>query len=135
LSNLVWRRYVATNIEDWLKWLRNVHIPSYIDLTQRFINLTPAYRPDSEAVFNQEDPLLSLLWNEEFVLSLSPKGLQVWANGTVSQFLDELMLYRKFPEIVQIVSLIESNLAWFERVYAFARADIIFYLRNLGRNI
>ena len=97
--------------------------------------MTPAYRPDSESVFNQEDPLLSLLWNEEFVLSLSDKGLQVWANGTVSQFVDELMLYRKFPEIVQIVSLIESNLAWFERVYAFARADIIFYLRNLGRNI
>ena len=68
MSNLVWRRYVATNIEDWLKWLRNVHIPSYLDLTQRFINLTPAYRPDSEAVFNQEDPLLAFVERRVYLI-------------------------------------------------------------------
>jgi len=29
----------------------------------------------------------------------------------------------------------DSHLSWFERVYAFGRADIISFLRSEGRNI
>jgi len=77
-----------------------------------------------------------MLWDEEFLLSLSDKGLQVWANGTMGEFVDEMRPYgRKFPEIRIISDFIDANLSWFERVYAFGRADIIRFLRNEGRNI
>jgi len=135
LFNPVWKRYVAENVQRWLTWLKNVHLPSYIDLTQRFINLNPAYRPPPENLHNEQDLLRQMLWNEEFIFSLSDKGLLVWANGNVSDLVDELRAYQSIKEIKIVCDLIESNLSWFERVYSFTRADIISYLRNSGKNI
>jgi hypothetical protein len=135
LFNPVWKRYVAENVQRWLIWLKNVHLPSYIDLTQRFINLNPAYRPPPENLHDEQDLLRQMLWNEEFIFSLSDKGLLVWANGNVSDLVDELRAYQSIKEIKIVCDLIESNLSWFERVYSFTRADIISYLRNSGKNI
>lgn len=135
MFNPVWKRYVAENVENWLTWLKNVHLPSYIDLTQRFINLNPAYRPPPENLHDEQDLLRQMLWNEEFIFSLSDKGLLVWANGNVSDLVDELRTYQSIKEIKIVCNLIESNLSWFERVYSFTRADIISYLRNGGKNI
>ena len=134
-SNPVWKRYVAENVEKWLTWLKNVHLPSYVDLTQRFINLNPAYRPPPESLHDEQDLLRQMLWNEEFIFSLSDKGLLVWANGNVSDLVDELRVYQSIKEIRIVCDLIESNLSWFERVYSFTRADIISYLRNSDKNI
>lgn len=135
MTNPVWRRYTAENVELWLKWLKNVHIPSYIDLTQRFINLNPAYRPPPESLHDEQDLLRQMLWNEAFVLSLSDKGLLVWANGNVADLIDELRNYQSINEIKIVCDFLEANLSWFERVYAFTRADIISYLRSQGKNI
>lgn len=135
MFNPVWKRYVAENVEKWLTWLKNVHIPSYIDLTQRFINLNPSYRPPPENLHDEQDLLRQMLWNEEFIFSLSDKGLLVWANGNVSDLVDELRVYQSIKEIRIVCDLIESNLSWFERVYSFTRADIISYLRNSDKNI
>jgi hypothetical protein len=135
LFNPVWKRYVAENVQRWLIWLKNVHLPSYIDLTQRFINLNPSYRPPPENLHDEQDLLRQMLWNEEFIFSLSDKGLLVWANGNVSDLVDELRAYQSIKEIKIVCDLIESNLSWFERVYSFTRADIISYLRNSGKNI
>ena len=104
-------------------------------MTQRFINLNPAYRPPPENLHNEQDLLRQMLWNEEFIFSLSDKGLLVWANGNVSDLVDELRAYQSIKEIKIVCDLIESNLSWFERVYSFTRADIISYLRNSGKNI
>ena len=41
----------------------------------------------------------------------------------------------KFTEMGIISDFIDANLSWFERVYAFGRADIIRFLREEGRNI
>ena len=135
MFNPVWKRYVAENVQRWLIWVKNVHLPSYIDLTQRFINLNPAYRPPPENLHDEQDLLRQMLWNEEFIFSLSDKGLLVWANGNVSDLVDELRAYQSIKEIKIVCDLIESNLSWFERVYSFTRADIISYLRNSGKNI
>ena len=135
MFNPVWKRYVAENVQRWLIWLKNVHLPSYIYLTQRFINLNPAYRPPPENLHDEQDLLRQMLWNEEFIFSLSDKGLLVWANGNVSDLVDELRAYQSIKEIKIVCDLIESNLSWFERVYSFTRADIISYLRNSGKNI
>ena len=77
-----------------------------------------------------------MLWNEAFITGLSDKGLAVWANGTVGELVDEMRPYGiKFKEIATVCDFIDSNLTWFERVYAFGRADIINFLREQGRNI
>ncbi len=77
-----------------------------------------------------------MLWDETFLLSLSDKGLQVWANGTIGELTDEMRPYgSQFEEIEMIANFIDANLSWFERVYAFGRADIIRFLREEDRNI
>lgn len=68
-------------------------------------------------------------------MTLSQKGLLVWANGTVADLVDELRSYQNIKEIKIVCDFMDSNLLWFERVYAFTRADIISYLRSIGKPI
>ncbi len=136
MPNLVWRRYVSEMVEKWLRWCRNIHLPSHIDVMQRFIALNPGYIPSSDTTNSDIALVKDMLWDADFLLSLSDRGLQVWANGTIGEFVDEMRPYgRKFPEIRIISDFIDANLSWFERVYAFGRADIIRFLREEGRNI
>lgn len=136
MTNLVWRRYVSEMIEKWLRWCRNVHLPSHIDVMNRFIALTPGYIPKRDTTDSDVALVKDMLWDEQFLLGLSDKGLQVWANSTVGELVDEMRPYgQRFPEIQVICDFMDSNLSWFERVYAFGRADIIKFLREEGRNI
>ena len=136
LPNLVWRRYVAEMMAQWLRWCRNVHLPSHMDVMNIFIALTPGYIPTRDTTNSDIALVKDMLWDESFLLSLSDKGLQVWANSTVGELIDEMRPYGvKFPEIRVICNFMDANLSWFERVYAFGRADIIKFLRAEGRNI
>ena len=136
MTNLVWRRYVSEMLEKWLRWCRNVHLPSHIDVMNRFIALTPGYIPKRDTTDSDVALVKDMLWDEQFLLGLSDKGLQVWANSTVGELVDEMRPYgERFPEIEVICDFMDSNLSWFERVYAFGRADIIKFLRSEGRNI
>ena len=71
-----------------------------------------------------------MLWDEDFILGLSDKGLQVWANGTVAELVDEMRPMVSVDEIDAICDFMDSHLTWFERVYAFGRADIIGFLQK-----
>lgn len=136
MPNLVWRRYMSEMVANWLRWCRNVHLPSHIDVMQRFIALNPGYIPKGDTTNSDIALVKDMLWDEDFILSLSDRGLQVWANGTMGEFVDELRPYGiKFPEIEILSNFMDANLSWFERVYAFGRADIIRFLREEGRNI
>ena len=136
MPNPVWRHYVAEMIPNWLRWCRNVHLPSHIDLMNRFVALNPGYIPVRDTTNSDIAMVKDMLWDEKFLLSLSDKGLAVWANGTIGELIDEMRPYaRQFQEIEQIANFIDSHLSWFERVYAFGRADIISFLRSQGRNI
>ena len=136
MPNPVWRHNVADMIPHWLRWCRNVDLPSHIDVMYRFIALNPGYIP-VRATSNPDIAMVrDMLWDEEFLLGLSDKGLAVWANGTVGELIDAMRPYGiKFSEIKKICDFMDSNLTWFERVYAFGRADIIIFLREQGRNI
>jgi|SaaInlV_125m_DNA_1040241.scaffolds.fasta_scaffold03487_11 hypothetical protein len=136
MPNPVWRHYVAQMIPEWLRWCRNVHLPSHMDVMNRFIALNPGYIP-VRATTNPDIAMVrDMLWNDDFILGLSDKGLSVWANGTVGELIDEMRPYGlKFPEIKRICNFMDAHLTWFERVYAFGRADIITFLRQEGRNI
>ena len=136
MPNPVWRHYVAEMIPNWLRWCRNVHLPSHIDLMNRFVALNPGYIPVRDTTNSDIAMVKDMLWDEKFLLSLSDKGLAVWANGTIGELIDEMRPYaRQFQEIEQIANFMDSHLSWFERVYAFCRADIISFLRSQGRNI
>jgi len=136
MTNPVWRHYVAEMISDWLTWCRNVHLPSHIDVMNRFIALNPGYIPVRATTNSDIAMVRDMLWDENFILGLSDKGLAVWANGTVGELVDEMRPYGiKFSEIATVCDFIDSNFTWFERVYAFGRADIINFLREQGRNI
>jgi hypothetical protein len=136
LPNLVWRRYVSEMMEKWLRWCRNIHLPSHVDVMGRFIALNPGYIPVRDTTNSDIALVRDMLWDEAFLLSLSDKGLQVWANSTVGEMVDEMRPYGgKFSEIQVICDFMDANLSWFERVYAFGRADIIKFLRAEGRNI
>ena len=136
MPNPVWRHYVPQMIPEWLRWCRNVHLPSHMDVMNRFIALNPGYIP-VRATTNPDIAMVrDMLWNDDFILGLSDKGLSVWANGTVGELIDEMRPYGlKFPEIKRICNFMDAHLTWFERVYAFGRADIITFLRQEGRNI
>lgn len=127
---------MAEMMAQWLRWCRNVHLPSHMDVMNRFIALTPGYIPTRDTTNSDIALVKDMLWDESFLLSLSDKGLQVWANSTVGELIDEMRPYGvKFPEIRVICNFMDANLSWFERVYAFGRADIIKFLRAEGRNI
>ena len=57
MTNPVWRHYVAEMIGDWLTWCRNVHLPSHMDVMNRFIALNPGYIP----VRSMSNPDISLV--------------------------------------------------------------------------
>jgi len=136
LSNPIWRRYAAEKMAEWLKWCRNVHLPSHMDVMNRFIALNPGYIPKRDTTDSDIALVKDMLWDDRFLLGLSDKGLQVWANATVAELVDEMRPYGiKFNEIERVCNFMDAHLSWFERVYAFGRADIITYLRTEGRNI
>jgi len=136
MPNPVWRHYVSEMIPTWLRWCRNVHLPSHIDVMSRFVALNPGYIPVRDTTNSDIAMVKDMLWDENFLLSLSDKGLAVWANGTIGELIDEMRPYaHQFQEIEDIANFMDSNLSWFERVYAFGRADIISFLRSEGRNI
>ena len=103
---------------------------------QRFIALNPGHIPKKDTTDSDVALIKDMLWDEDFLLGLSDKGLQVWANGTIGELIDEMRPYSsKFSEIGVLSNFMDANLSWFERVYAFSRADIIRFLREEGKNI
>ena len=41
--NPVWNAFCAGKMEDWLEWLRTIHVNSYLELTERFIATHPFF--------------------------------------------------------------------------------------------
>jgi hypothetical protein len=135
--NPIWTHYCANHLEGWLTWIRGVHLQSYLELMDRFIRSHPFYTPD-EADFSEEtnDLFNRLIANRDFIMSLSDKGLSVWANSGFIDFLDALEPYgTRYREIRHLSDFLRLHENWFRRLYQFFRADIIMYLREQGRNL
>ena len=60
---------------------------------QRFIALNPGYIPSGDTTNSDIALVKDMLWDSDFLLSLSDRGLQVWANGTMGEFVDEMRPY------------------------------------------
>ena len=136
MGNPVWRRYTTEQMASWLEWWRNIHLRSHLELLEKFIALNPYFVPANDADESDVKLVEKLLWNPEFINGLTDKGVQVWLASTFGDFVDELRIYdERFVEIKRVCDFIDAHLAWFERVYAFIRADIVAYLRENGREI
>ena len=132
--NPVWAKFCSDQMEVWLEWLRNIHIQSYMELSEKFMDLNPYYVPiddeDTTPTFSK------LMVNEAFIDSLSDVGVKVWAESDFTDFIIALYPYSlRYREMRQVVQLFEQNLEWFQRVYRFLRANLIAYLREKGRSV
>ena len=118
MGNPVWKAFVAEQMEGWLDWFRNNHVDSYIDIVAKFIRLHPYYIPNGDDMETDTGTLLQrLLWNEDFANKLSDKGMKVWMASPVSDFIEELSLYRnEYTEINGLVGIFSRHSLWFERV-------------------
>ena len=74
--------------------------------------------------------------DEDFIGSLSDRGLLVWKPPGVADFVLALDAYSRVSvEIRRVTRFFAKHLAWFERVYAYLRAELIADLREQGRRI
>jgi hypothetical protein len=135
--NPVWASYCSRRVEDWIEWLTNIQIDSYIELSERFIRLNPHYVPsDSDLSSSSGQTFERLMIDPEFISSLSDQGLLVWANSGVADFVLALDAYSPVsPHVRRVTRFFAKHLGWFDRVYAYLRASIIADLRAEGRSI
>lgn len=135
MVNPVWAKYVAEQMPSWLEWFRNIHLKSYVELADKFIQLNPYYVPNddgSEAV----ELFDTMIVNREFFDSVTDAGVRVWANSGFYEFVEALDIYSsRYPEINMVCRLFNHNINWFKRIYQFLRAELIMELRNDGRNL
>jgi hypothetical protein len=134
--NPIWARYVSEQMIEWLNWLRNISIRSYLELSQRFIDLNPHYIPDSAGASEASELFDRMVVNQEFFAQVSDAGVLVWANSGFEDFLLALEVYApKYPEIREVVLFFRRNLWWFKRLYQFFGAELILQLRAEGRSL
>ena len=117
--------------------MSNIQIDSYLELSERFIALNPHYVPsDNDLASSSGQTFERLMVDEQFISSLSDQGLLVWANSGVGDFVLALDAYSRVSiEIRRVTRFFAKHLHWFERVYAYLRAELIADLREQGRRI
>ena len=73
--NPVWAKYCSEQIINWLNWLRNISIRSYLELSQRFVDLNPHYVPDSHSQSEASELFDRMIVNEEFFQQVTDAGV------------------------------------------------------------
>ena len=139
MGNPVWRLFIAEQAEEWLEWLKNIHLTSYREMIQRFIYLNPNYVPGSNPMLETNDIsnlFTKLMVNKEFILKLSDTGIVVWMNSNIHDFLGELKPYSIASREFKIVyKLILENDFWFHRQFQFLKKELLEFLRENGRQL
>ena len=139
MGNPVWRLFIAEQAEEWLEWLKNIHLTSYREMIQRFIYLNPNYVPGSNPMLETNDIsnlFTKLMVNKEFILKLSDTGIVVWMNSNIHDFLGELKPYSiASREFKMVYKLILENDFWFHRQFQFLKEELLEFLRENGRQL
>ena len=63
--NPIWSKYAAEQMPAWLEWLRNISLKSYIELSQKFIDLNPYYAPQSDG--SEAEDLFNRLTKQGYI--------------------------------------------------------------------
>ena len=139
MGNPVWRLFIAEQAEDWLVWLKNIHLPTYRELTERFIFLHPQYVPGFlpyEESYEVSNLFNRLMVNPEFILKLSDTGIIVWMNSDIHDFLDELKPYSIVSKEFRLLyNLIDRYDEWFHRQFQFLKEELLDFLKQNGRQL
>ena len=75
----------------------------------------PYYLPDLDSLQNNEDEfMISLIYNEEYIDSLSNKGLQVWYYSDFKDFLNTLKPYTSKSNDLRLLynSFVKKSTMW-----------------------
>lgn len=133
--NPVWRRYIVHSLPKWLDWFANNHIKSHVQLLEKFIVANPYYIPNVEKLTqSSEDFLIRLLYDEDFLSSLSDKGLSVWYYSNFIDFLDNLQPFvEKNNDLHYLYKALRKNLWWYDRVYSSIRSQLAIKFEAEGR--
>ena len=83
-------------------------------MCERFILAYPYYVPNKNSEIDDKGLFEKLMINEDFIDSLSDKGVFVWYNSDFYDFIDELIpFYDEFEEINKIRSFFIKYDWWF----------------------
>ena len=109
MLNPIWKKYVALQMPTWLEWIANNPLISHIEMLQRFILTHPYYIPNFYEDNSSTELLMNIFNNEDFINSLSPKGIDIWYHSNISEFKDVLIVYNeKYPDLNLIINLISK---------------------------
>jgi len=133
--NPVWKRYIIYSMPKWLQWLANNHIKSHIQLLEKYMVANPYYVPDIEHLENRPDDfLIGLIYDEDFLKSLSDKGLSVWYYSNFIDFLDNLEPFtKKNKDLFYLYNALRKNIWWYDRVYSSLRSQLANKFETEGR--
>tara|TARA_R100000963_G_C4643513_1_gene107306 strand:+ start:966 stop:1379 length:414 start_codon:yes stop_codon:yes gene_type:complete len=135
MLNPIWKKYVALQMPTWLEWIANNPLISHIEMLQRFILTHPYYIPNFDEDNSSTELLMNIFNNEDFINSLSPKGIDIWYHSNISEFKDVLIVYNeKYPDLNLIINLISKYEWWFERTYSEFKKNILIQYQSLGGN-
>ena len=119
----------------WLEWIANNPLISHIEMLQRFILTHPYYIPNFDEDNSSTELLMNIFNNEDFINSLSPKGIDIWYHSNISEFKDVLIVYNeKYPDLNLIINLISKYEWWFERTYSEFKKNMLIQYQSLGGN-
>lgn len=126
---------MALQMPTWLEWIANNPLISHIEMLQRFILTHPYYIPNFDEDNSSTELLMNIFNNEDFINSLSPKGIDIWYHSNISEFKDVLIVYNeKYPDLNLIINLISKYEWWFERTYSEFKKNMLIQYQSLGGN-
>jgi len=135
MGNPVWKVFISNQVPIWLEWFSNIHLKSYLEMSERFIMAYPYYTPNKEDDFDKKGLFEKLMIDEKFIDSLSDKGVFVWFNSDFYDFIDELIPYcEEFDEIDKIRSFFIKYDWWFNKLHTSLRNDLLDYYHSKGRS-
>ena len=135
MLNPIWKKYVALQMPTWLEWIANNPLISHIEMLQRFILTHPYYIPNFDEDNSSTELLMNIFNNEDFINSLSPKGIDIWYHSNITEFKDVLIVYNEeYPDLNLIINLISKYEWWFERTYSEFKKNILIQYQSLGGN-
>jgi hypothetical protein len=106
-----------------------------VHLFEKFIIANPYYLPEIQTIESGgEEFILSLVYDKEFINSLSEKGLQVWYYSDFKDFLNTLRPYAtQNKDLMILYNSFLKNIWWFDRVYSSIRNQLAEGLEAEGK--
>ena len=120
---------IVKSIPKWLEWFANNHLQSHIHLLEKYLMANPYYIPNIKEIESSKNSvdeiLITLVYDKDFLDSLSNKGLSVWYYSDFSDFLEAFRPFAtKNKDLYLIYRSFNKNIWWFDRVYSSIRTQI-----------